>query len=188
MSYQSLKANNYYLTVCASGNIDIGSSSNTAVITGGTWSNGVNSGGSITSGFRYNKAVIPSSNLSLDASNTILIPVRGLYCVSCSWNMTNDDSPTSNNPIFVGFTISNGNGAGSTHTPYLQVANPESYSSELKGCWSITQMLELQQNDRIRGTINGVGTNLVVIGLPQTNRDGRGSSFISVALIAPFSG
>lgn len=184
MSYQSLKANNYYLTVYKSGGTF---SSNYGTISGGTTTNGVNSGGTIAAGVPYENTISPNSNLTFDSTGKyISIPVRGLYYVGCCYNLTNNDSSTSNNLIYIGFTVSNS--AESTHTGYTLTANPEAYSYTLKNCWNNSQILELQAGDRVRGTISDVSTTMSFSVSSSNGSDGRGSTYLSVALIAPFSG
>jgi len=183
MSYRSIKSNNYYRTVYLSTNTDFGS--NYAVITGGTWSNGVNTGGTISAGFPLDNTVESWNGITWDTTNKyLLIPVRGLYYISCSWNITNNSNTTSDNPIFIGFTVT----SGTTHTPYQKVANPENFGTNVKESFSISQMIEFQANDQVRASINDVGTTMTVIGPTSGTANPRGATFISVALVIPFSG
>lgn len=181
MSYKSLKTNNYYRTQYLSSNTNF--NSNYASITGGTWSSGVNTGGTVGDGFPLDSVDI-SNGITWNSTNKYLTaPVKGLYYISCAWNVTNDGSGPSDNPIFIGFTVT----SGTTHTPYQQVANPENFGTTLKACFALSQMIELQANDQIRASIDDVGTTMTAIGPGSGTANPRGATFISMALIFPFS-
>lgn len=174
MSYQSLKASNYYLTMYKGANFS--TSSNYASISGST----------ITSGFPYDFSM--NNNMSFDFTGRyISIPVRGLYIVSCGFNSTNNDGNAGDDTIAVGFTISNS--ADTSHAYYHQNANPEYHADAFKISNSIVQILELQAGDRIRGSVIGCATTIYYSGTGSAHIDnGRACNYISVALIAPFSG
>lgn len=175
MSYQSLKANNYYITMYRGASFNTGGS-NYAVISGST----------ITNGFPYDLSM--NNNMLFNfTGNFISIPVRGLYLISCGLNSTNNDTNAGDDTIAVGFTISNS--ADTSHTYYHQSTNPEYHASGFKLCNCIVQMMELQVGDRIRGSVSGSGTSINFTGTGTTAIvNGRGCNYLSVALIAPFSG
>jgi hypothetical protein len=175
MSYLSLKANNYYITIHRGANFN--SSTNYAVITGAT----------ITNGFPYDTSVNSSNMTYSSIDRFIPITVRGLYIVSCGFNIANNDNTNGDDTIAVGFTISNS--ADSIHTYYHQSSNAEYHADGFKVSNSIVQIIELQVGDKIRGTVTGCATTINFIGTASAHIvDSRACNYISVALIAPFSG
>lgn len=170
MSYSTLRTNHYFTTKYRSASLTP-NSTNYAVI----------SGSSITNGFPYDSTGNNNGIPWTDGGNYLTIPVKGLYYVSVGFNINNNDNNDGNDTIFVGFVVSNS--ADNTHTSYTQSANPEYFQSGYKANTYVGLFLELNVDDRIRGSVTDSTTTINY----TTTDSGRASNYMSVALIVPFT-
>jgi hypothetical protein len=133
--------------------------------------------GNINIGFPFDSVDSSGGNMLYDnTTKAITIPISGLYIVNYGYATENNSNDTSIDNQLYGVTHSR----GTTYKFYLQLCNTERFQLDMKNSTCSSFVVNLNASDTIRGTIKDADDSRVI-----TN--GLGATYISIALIAPFS-
>ena len=137
-------------------------------------------GSSSAEGFPYDTIDNSGGNLSYNfASDSISINAKGLYLISYSYNVRNNNDNTGGDTIDFGVSI---NTPPSTSlVKYYSEVDPEGYSSALRYVVSNSIFVSCNVGDVIKGYVGGSGTSHEYV------TSNRGSTSLSIGLIAPYS-
>lgn len=133
--------------------------------------------GGINNGFPFD--AIDSSGGNMLFNNTtkaVTIPISGLYIVNYGYATENQTNTTSVDNQLYGVTHS----SGTTHKFYLQLCNTERFQTDMKNSTCSSFVIKLTAGDTIRGTIKDTNDDRKIT-------PGLGGTYLSIALIAPFS-
>ena len=131
-------------------------------------------------GFPYDIVDNSGGGLSYNfASDSISINAKGLYLISYSYNVRNNDNNTGGDTIEFGVSI---NTPPSTSlVKYYSEVDTEGYSAALRYVISNSIFVSCNAGDMIKGYVNGSSTSHDFV------TSNRGSTSLSIGLIAPYS-
>lgn len=160
MSYVATTTSQPYFFIKLSANTNISSSYGTT---------------SATNGFNFDISLINVGNITWSTSTYAAnIPVKGLYLVSYSYDVTNQNTDTGNIFIDVGISLTR----NTSVTAYSETTNPEITDDGVYYNVSNTVVISCEVDDKIKGYINKTDSTVQTV---------LANSSMSIVLIAPFS-